>query len=241
MLQGSLLSEPKLFLGFTVPSKYVAPSKKKKNSLARQILLLHTILGCGFLIDAQTWDHTEKRKRSYGSGREKEKKKIRAPSPPCCFSPVCSSHFSKESVSIYYCYQPECRQTFTTCCSGSRCLPSFHTKASSFDGSTCCKGHHLFSLSLSLFRTLFTRALYFSCVKKAFPFSPVSIVCGWLSRRSGPWPPAPPCTPTLYIVASTEGPAGGAAEGRALSLPPFILFLLMFFYFCPYHAEQWYT
>lgn len=175
---------------------------------------------------------------------KRKKKKIRAPSPPCCFSPVCSSHFSKESVSIYYCYQPECRQTFTTCCSGSRCLPSFHTRASSFDGSTCCKGHHLFSLSLSL--ALCSEHCSLACSifhvwKRRFHSPPVSIVCGWLSRRSGPWPPAPPCTPTLYIVASTEGPAGGAAEGRALSLPPFILFLLMFFYFCPYHAEQWYT
>lgn len=59
----------------------------------------------------------------------KKKEKNGAPSPPCCFSPVCSSHFSKESLSIYY-YQPVCRQTtFTTCCRGESLPVVSHTRA----------------------------------------------------------------------------------------------------------------
>lgn len=175
------------------------------------MLLLHTILKRLWFSDRCTDVRRYREKKNVQLRKWKRKGKK---SPPCCCSPVCSSHFSKESVSIhhyyYYYYQPECRQTFTTCCSGSSCLPSFHTKAASFDGSTCCKGHHLFSLSVP--NIVHSRALFFMCEKGVSIFSrfPLSVAGCQEEAGGGPWPPAPPCTPTLYIVASTEGPAGGA-------------------------------
>lgn len=242
------MNEPNLHFVFTVPLKM--RHLPKKLLLARQTLFLDTSLGSGFLIDAQTRDHKEKRKRSHGSEREKRKrKKKRAPSPPCCFSPVCSSHFSKESVSIYYYYQPECRQTFTTCCSGSRRLPSFLTRASSFDGSTCCKGHHrhLFSLALCSEHCSLACSI-FHVRKKAFPLSspqfPLSVAgrqaeVGEVPSPHGPLQPNPVHSGIHRGLRRGHWGAGRGCTSPTPSsflFPPFIPFLLMFFIFV--HTTQ---
>lgn len=172
-------------------------------------------------------------------GKKGKEKKKRAPSPPCCFSPVCSSHFSKESVSIYYYYQPECRQTFTTCCSGSRRLPSFLTRASSFDGSTCCKGHHrhLFSLALCSEHCSLACSI-FHVRKKAFPLSSPQFPLSVAGRQAevGEVPsPHGPLQPNPVHSGIHRGLRRGQDGGAPLPPPPPFSFpLLSRFFSCSF-------
>lgn len=65
------------------------------------------------------------------------------------------------------------------------------------------------SLSRSLFRTLFTRVLYFSCVKKAFPFSP-GFHCLWLAvKKERSLAPSAPLHPNPVHSGIHRGPCRG--------------------------------
>lgn len=77
------------------------------------------------------------------------------------------------------------------------------------------------SLSLSLFRTLFTRALYFSCVKKAFPFSP-GFHCLWLAvKKERSLAPSAPLHPNPVHSGIHRGPCRGRRWGEGSLSSPF--------------------
>lgn len=103
------------------------------------------------------------------------------------------------------------------------------------------------SLSPCVPNIVHSRALFFMCGKRRFHCPPPSSHCLWLAvkQKWGRSPaPTAPCSPILYIVASTEGFAGGRtgvhlSHPLLLSLSPFYpVSSHVLFYFCPYHAEQ---
>lgn len=77
------------------------------------------------------------------------------------------------------------------------------------------------SLSRSLFRTLFTRVLYFSCVKKAFPFSP-GFHCLWLAvKEERSLAPSAPLHPNPVHSGIHRGPCRGRRWGEGSLSSPF--------------------